>query len=57
MRQFDGDANNAYLLLRVFDLKEGKRPNIKFFKDLWSLYMDGALEFRSEHGYTVYERQ
>ncbi|RYP69608.1 hypothetical protein DL770_008214 [Monosporascus sp. CRB-9-2] len=54
MREFDGDPNNTYVLLRVFNLEEGNNPGIKFFRDPWSLYMGGILNFRSEAGYKVY---
>lgn len=54
MRLFDGDIANAYLLLRVFNLEDGSSPNIKFFRDLWSLYMDKVIDFRSDQGYKVY---
>ncbi|RYO93890.1 hypothetical protein DL762_000845 [Monosporascus cannonballus] len=54
MREFDGDPNNAYVLLRVFNLEEDSDPGIKLFRDPWSLYMDGILDFRSEQGYKVY---
>ena len=54
MREFDGTANNAYILLRVFDLDEGRNTGVKFFCDPWSLYMDGVLDFRSDEGYKVY---
>lgn len=55
MRLFDGDVNNAYVLLRVFDLEGENGPNIKFFRDPWSLYMNSVLDFRSDNGYKVYE--
>ncbi|RYP37876.1 hypothetical protein DL767_002748 [Monosporascus sp. MG133] len=54
MRKFDGDPNNAYVLLRVFNMEEGNDPGIKFFRDPWSLYIGGILDFRSEAGYKVY---
>lgn len=55
MREFDGTADNAYILLRVFNLDEGRDPGLKFFHDPWSLYMDGVLKFRSDEGYKVYQ--
>ncbi|RYP88497.1 hypothetical protein DL769_000264 [Monosporascus sp. CRB-8-3] len=54
MREFNGDPNNAYVLLRVFNMEEDNGPGIKFFRDPWSLYMGGILDFRSEEGYKVY---
>ncbi|RYP11237.1 hypothetical protein DL764_000193 [Monosporascus ibericus] len=54
MRGFDGDANNGYVLLRVYNMEEGNEPGIKFFRDPWSLYMYRILDFRSEAGYKVY---
>ncbi|GAB1311860.1 hypothetical protein MFIFM68171_02070 [Madurella fahalii] len=54
MREFDGSADNAYILLRVFDLDDGRNTGVKFFRDPWSLYMDGVLDFRSDEGYKVY---
>ncbi|KAK3385925.1 hypothetical protein B0H63DRAFT_560413 [Podospora didyma] len=54
MREFDGTADNAYILLRVFDLDDGRNAGVKFFRDPWSLYMGGVLNFRSDEGYKVY---
>ncbi|KAK7728665.1 hypothetical protein SLS63_006526 [Diaporthe eres] len=55
MREFNGTADNAYILIRVFDLDEGRNAGIKFFRDPWSLYTDGILDFRSDEGYKVYQ--
>lgn len=55
MREFNGTADNAYILIRVFDLDEGKNAGVKFFRDPWSLYTDGVLDFRSDEGYKVYQ--
>ena len=55
MRQFDGDLRNAYILLRVFDIEGDNSPNVKFFRDPWSLYLSRVLDFRSDQGYKVYE--
>lgn len=55
MRDFHGTADNAYILLRVFDLDDGRNIGIKFFDDPWSLYMDDVLKFRSDQGYKVYQ--
>lgn len=54
MREFHGMADNAYILLRVFNLDDGVDVGVKFFDDPWSLYMNGALKFRSDEGYKVY---
>lgn len=53
MRAHDGDPDNAYILIRVFNI-DGERPGLKFYTKPWTLYMDGVLEFRSESGYKVY---
>lgn len=55
MREFGGTANDAYILIRVFDLEEGKNPGLKFFHDPWSLYVGGVLNFKSDEGYKVYQ--
>lgn len=55
MREFNGTADNAYILLRVFDLDDGRNAGVKFFRDPWSLYIDGVLNFRSDEGYKVYQ--
>lgn len=55
MREFNGTADNAYILIRVFDLDEGRNAGVKFFRDPWSLYTDGVLDFRSDEGYKVYQ--
>lgn len=55
MREFNGTAENAYILLRVYDLDDRRNPGIKFFRDPWSLYIDGILKFRSDEGYEVYQ--
>lgn len=55
MREFNGTADNAYILLRVYDLDDGKTPGVKFFRDPWSLYIEGTLRFRSDEGYKVYQ--
>lgn len=55
MRHFDGHVDNAYVLLRVFDLEGENSPNVKFFRDPWSLYLNRVLDFRSDQGYKVYE--
>ena len=57
MRRYDGDPNNAYILLRIFQLEEEDGPNIKFFRDPWSLYVNGNLYFRSKEGYRVYQER
>jgi len=54
MREFDGTAKDAYILLRVFNLDDGRDTAAKFFRDPWTLYMDGVLNFRSDEGYKVY---
>lgn len=55
MREFNGTADNAYILLRVFDLDDRRNAGVKFFRDPWSLYIDGLLDFRSDEGYKVYQ--
>lgn len=55
MREFNGTADNAYILLRVFDLDDGRNPGVKFFRDPWNLYIDGVFNFRSDEGYKVYQ--
>jgi len=55
MREFDRSANDAYILLRVFDLDVERKPGVKFFCNPWNLYMEGALNFRSDEGYQVYQ--
>lgn len=55
MREFNGTAENAYVLLRVYDLHDGRSPGVKFFRDPWSLYIGGILNFRSDEGYEVYQ--
>lgn len=55
MRKFHGTAGDAYILLRVFNLDDGRNVDIKFFNDPWSLYLDGVLKFRSDQGYKVYQ--
>lgn len=56
MRAYDGDADNAYILIRVFNI-DGERPGVKFYVKPWTLYMDGVLEFRSDDGYKVYSNE
>jgi len=53
MRACDGDVDNAYILIRVFNI-DGERTGVKFYSRPWRLYMDGVLEFRAEGGYKVY---
>ena len=55
MREFDRSANDAYILLRVFDLDVERNPGVKFFCNPWSLYMEGVLNFKSDEGYKVYQ--
>jgi len=55
MRQFDGDPANAYIIIRVFGVEERNNTGIKFLRDPWSLFLDRALDIRSETGvYKVY---
>ena len=53
MRDFDGDPNDAYILVRVFNVDRGDEIGIKFFSNPWSLYIDRVLDFRSKEGYEV----
>ncbi len=53
MRACDGDPNNAYILLRVFNI-DGDRPEVKLYINPWRLYMGGVLKFTSDNGYKVY---
>jgi hypothetical protein len=55
MRRFDLDPDNAYILLRVFEI-ESEQPGLRLFPSPWGLYMDRTLEFRSEMGYKVYQK-
>ncbi|KAM6516418.1 hypothetical protein FALCPG4_014601 [Fusarium falciforme] len=54
MQRFDEDPNNAYIVLRVYDI-EGENPDLKAYPRPWSLYLDGFLTFTSPHGYQVCE--
>jgi hypothetical protein len=54
MRESDGTGDNAYILVRVFDLDDGRSTGVKFFRDPWSLHMEGVLNFRSDEGYKVF---
>lgn len=57
MRYFHDDPDNAYILLRVFNINiEGEGPGLKIFPNPWSLYTAGVLDFRSAEGYQVYEK-
>ncbi len=53
MRACDGDPNNAYILLRVFNI-DGDRPGVKLYINPWRLYIGGVLKFTSENGYKLY---
>ncbi len=55
MREFDGDPNNAYILVRVFNMGDERSAGVTFFREPWSLYMDNILYFNSENGYAVGE--
>jgi hypothetical protein len=54
MRQYEGNLSNAYILVRVFQIEAADGPSFRFFPNPWSLYMEGALDFRSNEGYKVY---
>ncbi|KAK2690932.1 hypothetical protein QWA68_010794 [Fusarium oxysporum] len=54
MRQYEGDLGNVYILIRVFQLEAEGGPSFRFFLNPWSLYLEGALDFRSDEGYKVY---
>ncbi|EWZ40986.1 hypothetical protein FOZG_06413 [Fusarium oxysporum Fo47] len=54
MRQYEGDLGNVYILIRVFQLEAEGGPSFRFFLNPWSLYLEGALDFRSNEGYKVY---
>ncbi|KAI8712978.1 DUF3883 domain-containing protein [Fusarium sp. LHS14.1] len=54
MQRFDNDSNNAYIVLRVYDI-EGENPDLKAYPCPWSLYLNGFLTFTSTNGYQVCE--
>jgi len=54
MRLFDKTPGDAYILLRVFNLEEGRETGVRFFRDPWSLFMNDVLKFRSDDGYRVF---
>ncbi|RKK68400.1 hypothetical protein BFJ69_g13644 [Fusarium oxysporum] len=54
MRQYEGDLGNAYVLVRGFQLEAEGGPSFRLFLNPWSLYLEGALDFRSDQGYKVY---
>ncbi|KAJ4030372.1 hypothetical protein NW753_013911 [Fusarium oxysporum] len=54
MRQYEGDLGNVYILIRVFQLEAEGGPSFRFFLNPWRLYLEGALDFRSNEGYKVY---
>ncbi|EWG44919.1 hypothetical protein FVEG_15755 [Fusarium verticillioides 7600] len=54
MRQYEGDLANVYILIRVFQMEAEGGPDFRLFVNPWSLYLTGALEFRSSEGYKVY---
>ncbi|RTE79713.1 hypothetical protein BHE90_005765 [Fusarium euwallaceae] len=50
MQRFDDDPNNAYIVLRVYNI-EGENPDLKAYPRPWNLYLNGFLTFTSPHGY------
>ncbi|KAF5008934.1 hypothetical protein FDECE_4797 [Fusarium decemcellulare] len=54
MKRFDNDPNNAYVLIRVFDI-DADSPGLKFYPSPWNLSLQGTLEFASAGGYQVSE--
>ena len=54
MRGFHNDPDNAYILIRVFNI-ENEGRGVKFFPDPWGLYMSRVLDFISKEGYRVCE--
>lgn len=54
MQRFDDDPNNAYIILRVYDI-EGENPDFKPYPLPWRLYLNGVLMFTSPQGYQVCE--
>ncbi|KAJ3531643.1 hypothetical protein NM208_g6992 [Fusarium decemcellulare] len=55
MKRFDNDPNNAYVLIRVFDI-DADSPGLKFFPSPWSLSLQGSLEFASAGGYQIHQQ-
>ena len=53
MRTYDGDPDNAYILLRVFDIDD-EDTGLKIFPNPWSLYIAGVIDFKSAEGYQAY---
>lgn len=51
--EVNGTPDNAYILLRVFNLKDRRDAGVRFFPDPWRLYVDGVLNFKHQ-GYKVY---
>ncbi|KAF5550145.1 hypothetical protein FPHYL_9467 [Fusarium phyllophilum] len=54
MRQYEEDLGNVYILIRVFQMEAEGGPDFRLFVNPWSLYLKGALDFRSGEGYKVY---
>ena len=46
MEVYDNDANHAYILVRIFNIK--RRPRVVFFLDPWKLMQRGKVLRRGE---------
>ena len=55
MRTYDDDPQNAYILLRIFNV-EGENPGMKLYPRPWHLWAAGVLAFTAPNGYSVTER-
>ncbi|KAB5583474.1 hypothetical protein GE09DRAFT_302768 [Coniochaeta sp. 2T2.1] len=55
MRDYDSQPNNAYILIRVYNI-DGEHPGIKFYANPWKLRGNGTLLFKADNRYKVFSR-